>query len=304
MHFLLKNMQTKQIKWLYLLILTLIWGSSFILIKKSLIGLSAIQVGALRIIITSFFLLSVGTKTLKEIKRKDWKWIAWSGFLGSFFPPFLFAIAQTELDSAIASILNSLTPLNTVIVGILFFGVLVTRRQILGVIIGLIGTVILITKGAEFNQDQNYWYSILIIVSSVGYALNINILKKYLGNISALGIATGNFICILLPAILMLVYTGFFSTVFSSVEMQKGLIYVTVLSFFGTALAKVLFNKLVSVASPVFAASVTYTMPLMAVFWGVLDDEKLSIYQLLGGAIILLGVYLSNKKNNGKALQK
>lgn len=297
-------MSQKQKKWFYLILLSIIWGSSFILIKKSLIGLSAIQVGALRIIFTSIFLFMVGLKTIKEIKREEWKWVAWSGFLGSFFPPFLFAIAQTELDSAIASILNSLTPLNTVIVGILFFGVLVTRRQILGVVIGLIGTVILISKGAEFNQDQNYWYSILIIVSSVGYALNINIMKRYLGNLSALAIATGNFICILLPAIIILIATGFFTVVFSSPEMQKGLIYVIVLALFGTAFAKVFFNKLVSVASPVFAASVTYTMPLMAIFWGVIDGESLHIYQILGGVVILLGVYLSNKRNNNNVKNK
>jgi len=296
-------MNNRQAKWVYLIILSFIWGSSFILIKKSLVELSAIQVGALRIIFTSFFLFTVGFKKVKEIKKKDWKWIAWSGFLGSFFPPFLFAIAQTELDSAIASILNSLTPLNTSIIGVLLFGVLITKRQILGVVIGLTGTIILIAKGAEFNPNQNYWYSILIITSSLGYAFNINILKKHLSNLSALSIAVGNFVCILLPAIVILIFTGFFNQIFSSPEMQKGLIYVLVLALFGTAIAKVLFNKLISVASPVFAASVTYTMPLIAVFWGVIDEESLSIYQLLGGVVILLGVYLANKKNN-KSLEK
>ena len=296
-------MSQKQKKWIYLLLLSIIWGSSFILIKKALIDLSPIQVGALRIIFTAFFLFAVGTKTLKEIKRIHWKWIAWSGFLGSFFPPFLFALAQTELDSAIASILNSLTPLNTLLLGILFFGVLVTKRQIFGVIIGLLGTLLLIIKGAEFNPNQNYWYSILIITSTVGYALNINILKKHLNGIGALAIATGNFVVILIPAVIVLIATGFFETIFESTAMQKGLIYVLVLALFGTAFAKVLFNKLISIASPVFAASVTYTMPLMAIFWGVVDGELLSIYQIIGGGVILLGVYLANKKN-GTAVKK
>ncbi len=296
-------MNLKQKKWAYLLLLSVIWGSSFILIKKALVELSAIQVGALRIIFTAFFLFAVGTKTLKEIKKSHWKWIAWSGLLGSFFPPFLFALAQIELDSAIASILNSLTPLNTLIIGILFFGVLITKRQIFGVIIGLLGTLILIIKGAEFNPNQNYWYSVLIITSTIGYALNINILKKHLNNIGALAIATGNFVVILIPAIIVLIATDFFSTIFSSPEMQKGLLYVIVLALFGTAFAKVLFNKLVSIASPVFAASVTYTMPLMAIFWGITDGESLSIYQIIGGAIILVGVYLANKKS-GIVLKK
>lgn len=283
-------------KWIYLLVLSLIWGSSFILIKKSLIGLSPYQMGALRIIFTSVFLGVVGYKSIGQIKKKDWKWIAVSGFLGSFFPPFLFAIAQTEIDSAIAAVLNSLTPLNTLIAGVILFGVFITRRQIYGVIIGLIGTLILILTGAEFNADQNYWYSVLIIASSVGYALNINILKKYLGHLSAMSVALGNFIFILLPAVVVLYITGFFSTVWNSPEMHNALIYVVVLSLFGTAIAKVLFNQMVKISSPVFAASVTYTMPLVAIFWGVLDGERLSFYQLLGGIIILIGVYLANRK--------
>lgn len=288
-------MQVQTKKWLYLLILSLIWGSSFILIKKSLIGLTPIQVGALRIFFTTFFLFIVGFKTLKTIEKKDWKWIALTGFLGSGFPPFLFALAQTEIDSSIASILNSLTPLNTIITGTFLFGILVSKRQILGVVIGLIGTIILISAGAEFNPDQNYWYSILIIIAAVFYALNVNMIKKYLGNTKALAISTGNFALLVVPALILLWFTGFFETVLASKEMQESLLYVAVLSLFGTAIAKVLFNKLVLIATPVFASSVTYTMTLIAILWGVLDDEQLSLYQLFGGAIILLGVYLANK---------
>ncbi len=289
-------MTSNNTKWLYLAVLSLIWGSSFILMKKALIGLTAFQVGALRIVFTTVFLAFVGVNTLKEIEKNDWKWVALSGFLGSFFPAFLFAFAQTEIDSAITSILNSLTPLNTLLVGILLFGVFFTKRQILGVIVGLIGTILLIVKGAEFNTDQNYWYSSLIIVSSVGYALNINIIKQKLSHLSALSVAFGNFVFIIAPALIVLYFTGFFNVVLQSSSMQKAMLFVIVLSLFGTAIAKVLFNQLIKVSSPVFAASVTYTMPLVAIFWGILDGEKLSIYQLLGGVIILLGVYLANRR--------
>lgn len=289
-------MASNNTKWLYLAVLSLIWGSSFILMKKALIGLTAFQVGALRIVFTTVFLAFVGVNTLKEIEKNDWKWVALSGFLGSFFPAFLFAFAQTEIDSAITSILNSLTPLNTLLVGILLFGVFFTKRQILGVIVGLIGTILLIVKGAEFNTDQNYWYSSLIIVSSVGYALNINIIKQKLSHLSALSVAFGNFVFIIAPALIVLYFTGFFNVVLQSSSMQKAMLFVIVLSLFGTAIAKVLFNQLIKVSSPVFAASVTYTMPLVAIFWGILDGEKLSIYQLLGGVIILLGVYLANRR--------
>ena len=280
---------------MYFIVLSIIWGSSFILIKKSLIGLTPYQVGALRIVFTAVFLFVVGLRSVRTIKKTQWKWVVISGFLGSFFPPFLFAVAQTEIDSAVASILNSLTPLNTFILGILFFGILVTRRQIVGMLIGLTGTVVLITAGSDFNPNQNYWYTGLILISSLGYAININIIKRYLVDLSAIAVTVGNFLAIVFPSLIVLYFTGFFSVVSSSEAMQTALIYVLILSFFGTAIAKVLFNKLVQMASPVFAASVTYTMPLIAVLWGILDGELLSVYQLFGGIAILLGVYLTNR---------
>ena len=289
------GMQNQGNKWFYLIALSVIWGSSFILIKKALVGLSPFQMGALRIVFTAFFLFVVGFKSIKTIQKKDWKWISLTALTGSFFPPFFFAFAQTEIDSSVAAILNSLTPLNTIIVGITFFGIVSLRRQWIGVVIGFCGTILLIVKGATFNPGQNYWYSLLIVSSSICYAFNINMLKKYLQHLSSLSITTANFMVILVPALAVLFSTGFFETIAHSKTMQTALIYVLILSLFGTALAKVLFNKLISISSPVFAASVTYTIPIMAIFWGVIDGETLSIIELLGGVVILLGVYLANK---------
>ncbi|MEL6812147.1 MAG: EamA family transporter [Bacteroidota bacterium] len=289
-------MSTNSRKWFYLTILSIIWGSSFILIKKGLVGLTDYQLGSLRIVLTSIFLFSVGFKSIGEIKRKHWVWVVISGFVSSFFPPFLFAMAQTQIDSAVASILNSLTPLATVVVGIILFKILSTRRQIWGVLIGLVGTVLLIIAGANFNPDQNYWYSVLIIASTIGYALNVNIIKKYLSDISALAVTTGNFLFIFPPALAILYMSGFFETIWESPEMQLSFGYVAILSLFGTAIAKVVFNKLVQIASPVFASSVTYTMPIVAVLWGIVDGEQFGWMQILAAGIILLGVYLSNKK--------
>lgn len=290
------DMNNDKLKWIYLIILSLIWGSSFILIKKGLIGLTAYQVGAARIVLTSVFLFSVGFKSLTTLKRKEWKWVAISGFLGSFFPPFFFALAQNHIDSSVASILNSLTPLSTVIVGVIFLGIRNTKLQILGVFIGLIGTLMLLMAGAELNPNQNYWYSFLIIVSTIGYAFNVNIIKKYLSDANALAITTGNFILIFLPALVVLYLTGFFETVFDSPAMQRALVYIAILSLIGTAIAKVLFNRMVQIASPVFASSVTYTMPIVAVGWGLLDGESFSFIQIVAAGIILFGVYLANKR--------
>ena len=131
-------------KWIFIALLSLIWGSSFILIKKGLLGFEPVHLGGVRIVLAASFLLVIGFKSLKKIGRKDWKWVIAAGFLSSFFPPFFFALAQTEIDSGVTSIFNSLAPLLTALVGMLFFGVIVAKKQFLGIGVGLIGTGVLI----------------------------------------------------------------------------------------------------------------------------------------------------------------
>lgn len=290
-------MKNLNLKWIYLVILSVIWGSSFILIKKSLLGLTPYQLGALRTIITGLILLSVGFKKLKSIEKTKLKWIALSGFLGSFFPGFLFAIAETEIDSAVVSILNSLVPLNTIILGFTVFKIISTRRQIIGVIIGFIGTSILIYKGSELNPNQNYFFAIFVIISTLMYAVNVNIIKRHLQDVKPLAIAAGNYAFIIIPAVIVLVFTNFFSSeTLNNEKLPKALIFVTILSIFGTAMAKVLFNKLVQISTPVFASSVTYVIPITALIWGVLDGESFSVIQALAAVLILFGVYLANRR--------
>ena len=284
-------------KWVFLFLLALIWGSSFILIKKSLIGLSPMQLGSLRIIITGFILFIAGFNSLKNLSKNTIKWIALSGFLGTFFPAFLFAYAETEIDSAIASILNSIVPINTILFGFLAFNIISTKRQIIGVLIGFTGAILLISNGAAINPNQNYWYAFLVIIATVMYAFNINIIKRHLQNIPPLTIAVGNFMVIIVPAFLVLIYSGFFTQqVLQGPNFSISIFYVFLLSLFGTAIAKVLFNNLVQISTPVFASSVTYIMPIVAVFWGLLDNEVFSFWQGIATLIILGGVYLANSK--------
>ncbi|MBN4085091.1 EamA family transporter [Flavobacteriaceae bacterium AH-315-B10] len=285
-------------KWIYLIVLSLIWGSSFILIKKSLIGLTPLQLGALRILISGFFVFLFGFNTIKKLTRTQWKWLFISGFLGTFFPTFFFAFAQTEIDSAVASILNSLVPLNTILLGFAVFKIASTRRQILGVIIGFIGTAILIIDGAQLNPQQSYLYAGLVLISGVMYGANVNIIKRYLQEVKAITIAVGNFSAIVIPAFIVLLFANFFSKeTFQNQDFAMSLVYVIILSAFGTALAKVMFNKLVQMATPVFASSVTYLMPIVAVGWGLLDGEGFSLFQGLATILILIGVYFSKKKD-------
>lgn len=288
-------MSTDNKKWLYLLTLALVWGSSFILMKKALVGLTPIQLGAIRILFAGSVLLLFGFRALKEIKKRHWKYIIYTALLGTFFPVFLFAYAVKGIDSSVVSILNSLTPFNTFIVGYLVFGFSFKKKQLLGIFIGLSGTILLILKGADMNPNQNYWFSILVLIASVGYAFNVNMVKKHLHDVSALGIVAGNFILLIIPALLVLYSTGFFSEYEYTKPNLEALGYLAILAVVGTGAAKVLYNKIVHLASPLFASSVTYLIPIVAVFWGILDGEQLHIIQLFAGIIILLGVYLANK---------
>lgn len=289
-------MSDYQKKWFYLVLLSFIWGSSFILIKKALIGFTALQLGGLRIVFASLILFIFGFRSLTKIKRADWKWLLIAGLTSSFFPPFLFALAQTELDSGITSIFNSIVPLMTTLVGISLFGAIITKRQVLGVFIGLFGTMALILAGMEFTPNQNYWYAIFIFLSALGYAFNINIIKRHLSHLGPLSITTASFGVAFVPAIFLVVYSGFFGEIQSNVQMHDAIWYLLALAIVGTAWANILFNKMIHISSPVFAASVTYTIPLVAVLLGVWDGENINGYQLLGGVIILFGVWLVNKK--------
>lgn len=290
-------MENKQLRWLFLFGLAIVWGSSFILIKLALNGLTPIQVGALRMIISAIFLLLIGFHKIKLIHKRHWKYILLNAILGTFIPVFLFAYAVQQIDSGIVAILNSVTPLNTLIFGFLFFGFLFRKKQLFGIFIGLFGTVYLIAKSASLNPDDNYLFAFFVIIASVGYALNVNILKKYLSDLDATAIAVGNFLFVLIPAFIVLISTGFFKQNILVAPILPAIGYMCILAVVGTGIAKIFFNRLVQISSPIFASSVTYLIPIVALIWGVLDGEPIHFTQILAGILILFGVYLVNRSN-------
>ncbi|BAO54699.1 permease of the drug/metabolite transporter (DMT) superfamily [Nonlabens marinus S1-08] len=294
-----KFMKESHLKYVYLIILSVIWGTSFILIKKALgqdssgnLTLQPLQLGALRTMISGVILISIGWNSFSKTKRKDWPWLALSGLLGTFFPAFLFAYAQTEIDSAISAILNSTVPLITLILGAVLFGISFSRRQLLGVIIGLGGAVGLILAGMESNPEQNYLFVGLVLIACCCYASNVNIIKRYLQNIKPLAIATANFVFILPLAIIVFLSADGAQLEFTSNAVLTSLGYIVILCVFGTVAAKVMFNKLVQMTSPVFASSVTYLMPVIGLTWGTLDGETFTIWQGVATGIIILAVIL------------
>ena len=263
--------------------------------KRGLESFTVMQVGALRVSIASIVLFVFGFKHLKIINKKNFWYLLSAGIAGNFLPAFLFAKAQTELDSGITGILNSVVPIFTVILGIFVFNIKVKHNQILGIIIGFIGSAVLILQGASISPDTNFYYTGFVIAGSLSYAINSNIVKKYLYKEKAISITVSAFSMLLIPALIILINTGFFTEYNFEPTQNLSLFYIAILAVLGTSISVMMFNYLIQISSPVFATSVTYIIPIVAIAWGFTDGEILSIAQLGGVAIILSGIYLVNK---------
>ena len=289
-------------KWGTLVILSLIWGSSYILIKKGLTGLTPIQLGSLRVIVTTIIIAPIGYQKIKHIPRQKMKWVALSAFVGSFFPAYLFAFAETEISSSITAVMVSLTPLFTLLISVFVFGEELLKKQVFGVLIGFTGIIVLINNEL-FSSSFNILYIMFIVLAAFCYAINANVLKYKLSNIPALGIVFMSFLFMFIPAFIILCFSDFpFSDFASDPLIIESIIYIVILALFGTAIAKVLYIKLLAISTPVFSVSTTYLMPVVAIFWGLLDGEEFKLTQFTGTAIILLGVYLVTKKKAPKKM--
>ena len=283
-------------KWGTLIILSIIWGSSYILIKKGLIGLTPIQLGSLRMIFTTLIIVPFSLNVLKQIPKNKIKWIVFSAFIGTFFPNYLFAFAETEISSAVAGVMVSLTPLFTLLISVLFFNEKFLKKQFFGVVVGFVGILILVNN--EFLiSGLNLLYVSFTILAAFFYAVNANILKYKLPNISAVAIIGMSFLFLCIPALFILLLTDFPILTFTSNKIiLESIFYILVLAVFGTAIAKVFYIKLLAISSPVFSVSTTYLIPVVAIFWGILDGEEFKLIQFLGTLVILIGVYLVTKK--------
>ena len=283
-------------KWGTLIILSVIWGSSYILIKKGLTGLTPVQLGSLRVIITTLLIAPIGYNKIKHIPKNKMKWVAISAFVGSFLPAYLFAFAETEISSSVTAVMVSLTPLFTLLISVIIFGEELLKKQVLGVIIGFLGIVVLINNEL-LSSSFNILYVMLIVLAAFCYAVNANLLKYKLPNIPALGIVFMSFLFMFIPAFIVLFFSDFpFSDFTSNPLILESIVYIVILALFGTAIAKVMYIKLLAISTPVFSVSTTYLMPVVAIFWGLLDGEEFKLTQFIGTSIILIGVYLVTKK--------
>lgn len=292
-------MQIKTHRSAFFIFLTLafIWGTSFILIKKGLVVFSPIQLGSLRIVITFIALLPLALKRMKNIKARDWMTMAISGLIGSFFPAYLFSFAQEGINSSTAGILNSLTPLFALLIGVIFFKFKAKWWNYLGIIVTTFGTYGLLSISGGNNFDFNFKYGSYIIVASIGYGAQVNIVKHYLNHLPSLTIVVLQFLMISIPAsIVLFFYTDFIIIASLEAEFLEALLYVSILALVATAFALILFYRLVKIVDPVFSTSVTYFIPAVASLWGFFDGEQLGVSYVLWVSIILLGVFFVNSK--------
>ena len=288
--------KTPALAWAMLILLSLIWGSSFILIKKGLVALSPQEVGSLRIVSASICLIPFALLRLRKVPKSTIIPLLAAGFLGSLIPSFLFAIAQTRLESAITGVINSLVPIFTILMAFLLFGQRQTKTVFAGIVLGFLGTAILITAGDGGAIVGINVYALLVVLATVCYAANLNLIKAKLNDLPPLTVTS---ISLLLVGPIAMVYlfgfTGFVDK-FGAVDgIGLATFYISLLGVLGTAIALIIFNRILQMTDPLFASSVTYLIPPVAVVWGLIDGESIYFIQYLGMAAVGVGVYTANR---------
>ncbi len=280
---------------LVLALLSFIWGTSYILIKKGLVAYSAYQVACIRLSVSSLSFIPILIYHYRKIDWKKWPYLAIVGLTGTAIPSFLFPIAQTVISSSMAGILNSLTPLFTLAIGIAFFQSSIVYRKIFGVLIGLVGAALLILFGNQFGIQGNLWFGLFIILATFCYATSTNTVGYFLKDMSSLLISAVSFAIVGFPAIFMLLATDFIDILQNDPEGLPALNYIIVLALFSTVLASIIFFRLIQWTNPVFATTISYLVPIVALGWGLVDGEPVTIYHLLGMGLILSGIYLTRQ---------
>lgn len=296
------------IAWAIMLYLSIAWGSSFILMEKALEIFQPDEIAALRIVLSALCILPFILPHLKKLSRKDWIALGLVGLISNTIPAFLFPKAMQVVTSVTAGVLNSLAPLFTLLLGVLFFGFRFPRVKLFGVLIGLGGALLLIffpaNRIAMDGQaiEHPFWtyvgFAMLIVIATICYAAGTNMIKKYLDKMPALWVAGFALGIMMIPSAVYILFTALPET-FAAGEAAawEGLGYVLILSVFSTAIGVWLYSKLIQMTDPVFSSSVTYLIPIVAMMWGVINHESINIYQVIGSLIILSGVYLVNKRS-------
>ncbi len=297
MTFAQKFLNTQTSKWLLFILLSIIWGSSFILMKIGMQHLTAYQVAAIRILSAGLVMLPFTVKGWRRVPKNKIAIVIVAGLLGNFFPAFLYCMAEIKIDSALASILNALTPLCAILMGIAFFKLKITRQKILGVVIGFMGLVLLPFAAEDNISFVNLSYASLVLVATICYGTNVHVVSRFLKEMSSIDIASVALSFFIPICICILAFSGFFSLPLTQKAISFSILAAFILGALGTALASVWFYMLVKSAGSIFASLVTYGIPFIAVLWGMIFGETITVMEIGCLFIILAGVYLVNKKS-------
>ena len=284
------------INWFIFILLSVIWGSSFIMMKEGLLHLSAFQLASLRIIFSGIVLLPAAVKHFNKIPKNKLLIIFMSGVLGSLLPAYLFCVAELGIDGALAGTLNSLTPIFVIIAGALFFSSKTSANKILGICIAFTGSLLLLISKGHLHESQNLMYVSFVVLATICYGINVNMVHKYLQQIGSLQIASVALSLNAIPALIVLYFTGYFSLPLANSGILYSTGHAALLGIFATAIASVIFYVLVKRAGAVFASMVTYGIPIIANFWGMIYGEEVGLKQFGCLLLILTGVYLANRK--------
>ncbi|MEO8773054.1 MAG: DMT family transporter [Gelidibacter sp.] len=283
-------------RWFLITILALTWGSSFILVKKSLIAFSPYEIGAIRVAVSGLLLAVIGFPAIFKMPRKTLFWVVVAGFFGNFLPMFLFPIAQQKVSSSLAGILDALFPIFVLAFGFLFFGIKSKWTQVFGAIIGFVGAASLIFFSEANTDGSQFWYVMLIVLASASYGINALVIKEKIPNLSSIKLTAAVFSFWSIPSFVILYFTGIFKDFEMTPERTEAIGYLGFLTIFGTGIAMFLYYKLIQNTSAVFASSVSYLLPVVAVIWGILDGEEFTLWYIVGGVLILIGIYLIREK--------
>lgn len=277
--------------------MALTWGTSFILIKRSLLTFTPLQIGSFRVAFSGVVMAFFGIPILRKLNKKEFLWMAIAGFFGIFTPMFMFPFAQTKVSSSLAGMINALEPIFTIVLGFILFGLRIKPHQILGAVIGFIGASTLLYF-SEAGTDNTYiFYTLVMVLASLFYAVSALIVNVKLDHINSKSLTGGIYTIWMVPAWLLLVSSDFFgATDFSSQQTWESLGALGFLTIVSTTLAMFLFYKLIHETSAVFASTVSLIIPVVAVIWGIIDGETFLIWYALGGILILIGVYLIREK--------
>ncbi len=271
------------------------WGSSFILMKLGLRSFTPIEVALLRVSISFIVLAPFVLYHLRTIPRDKWKWLAAAGILGNGIPAFMFALGLSKINSSLGGIINATAPLFTLIVGTLVFSMNFGKKSIWGVFIGLIGTVYLIIFSGDGKGDTDYLYVCFPLIGSLCYGFSSNIIKLKLKELKPI-VVTGAALMTLAPVTIFFVFQqGIPQKAMSSPLHTESFLYIMLLAVMGTSLAVLVFNYLIKHTTVLFAASVTYLVPVFAMTIGFIAGETISLHYFIGMGVIILGVWLTSR---------